>query len=305
MLGLSVVIAAIAFTLSIYYLSSKEDEIRQIYADKEGDLIEIVVATRELQPGDIISAQNMALATVAKKHVSKSAVTPGLYAQFEGHAIVHHMSGGEPLLTHSVSGVLTERFSDLLKDGERAITLQIDELNSNSHLLTIGDYIDVLMLTEQQGEDSDDESAAIETSVLTLVLGNVRVLAIGGNSLLTNNQNFLTYENLDQGDSYSEITVAAQIDDAAQMILARDAGDLVFMMRNRKDENGIKSDYFTDSGLASGLLTSNVYEYYGGGQSSGGNLKLQKRRISAVRSKAKGKYLKSKDVDAREYQVAN
>lgn len=224
-----------AFWLSSHYLGQQEAALRQSVLGSFGDSRQVVVAARHLEPGDVAGPDTMALARVPAGNLSGAAVTPEMFGDFAGRILKQPMSPGEPLLAHFVSGDVISRFSDLLSLDERAVTLQVNELNSNARMLTSGDYVDIYLLLEPP-QDSKSAVAAARDKVLLPLKERVRILSVGRMPLLSREQDFVIVPDRGADEHYATVTVGLPREDAARLTLANDLGELVFMLRNVVDE---------------------------------------------------------------------
>nr|WP_256489342.1 Flp pilus assembly protein CpaB [Pleionea sp. CnH1-48] len=294
MLVAAIVIAVVAFWLTRTYLSSKEDSLRMQLLEEQGEYVSVVVATQPLAPGDIISLDNMAIAKVPATNVSGSAVTPENFHAYEQQVIRQFMTPGEPLLGHFVAGLGIDRFSDLLDKGERAVTLEIDDINSVAGMILPGDFVDIMLVIDE----IDLVSAAAgsqDNKNLKPLLQNVRILSVDALSLVSKEQDFIAQNTMTNDSAeYSSVTVGVDFEEATKLVLARDIGDLVFMLRNQEDKGLLKADLLTREDLLNKSGgTSNSYKYYGGSQASGGTINAQLRTVSKAAGAQSQKYIKS------------
>lgn len=268
----AVVLGAVAFMASSYYLESRERALADELLGQQEQRRDVVVATVELAPGAVISGENMAVASVPVGHLSMSAVDPGQFDSFANRVLLAPMSPGEPLLAHFASGINAERFSDLLEEGERAITLPVDSIKSNDGMLTFGDRIDLLLVLDG---GSGSESARQQ---LVPLVENVRVLATGQTPLATRDADLPAGEG-DPENLYSTVTVGVSSEQATQLLLAKDMGSVVVLLRNRSDEGPLQASTLSADGLLGGGR-SDGYEYFSGSQSQGGTLQPTNRIVA-------------------------
>lgn len=240
MLVIAIFIAFIAFWLANNYLKNKEEILKNQLRGVEPETVSIVVAATDVMMGDVVSSANMAIADVNAEYLSLSVVPPGDFGVYEGQVVKHNMIAGEPLLSHYVAGLGIESFSDLLREGERAVTLEIDNLNSASGMALPGDIVDLLLVTEKAVEDAeglaDEPLKQIEP-----LLQKVRILSVDNISLVSQTQDFKMYGYDKNFLEYSTITVGVKFKDAAKVILAKELGEIVFMLRNSTDETNTSS----------------------------------------------------------------
>ena len=107
--------------------------------------VEIVVAKRNLRAGDAVSADTMALRQVPEAYAASQAVREESFKGYQGLRLTQALQAGEALLPVMVAGAEVASFSARIKPGIRAMTLQVDEVNSVSGMLQPGDRIDLLM----------------------------------------------------------------------------------------------------------------------------------------------------------------
>ena len=262
LLLLAILLGAIAFFFTNLYLSNKEQSLREAILGSKEQVVQVVVATVDVLPGTELSSANMAIAPVSKEHLSASAVLPETFSQYEGQVLKYPMSRGEPLLTHAVDGKLIERFSDLIDVGDRAVTIEVDSLTSNSGLLSVGDFVDVVV----SGDFKSNETGSTKEAYLPL-FQKIKVLAIDRNPLLSKEQNF-RYDlelrdraNQDNGIDYDTVTLAIESEEANLLAFASEVGDIKFFLRNSGDEGDSAPDSITKDDLS--LTASNAQQLLG------------------------------------------
>lgn len=257
LLFIALSIAGITFWLALNYLSSKESLLRDEILNEKVQKIAVVVAANNLLPGDVINLETMALAEVDAINVSAFAIRPEDFNKVQGKIIRYPMSSGEPLLQHFLAGDAIERFSDLLESNERAVTLEIDSLSSAAGMLVTGDFIDIMLLMEAEDTEFSDDNKNLRA-----LLQNVRVLSVDAYPLHSKKQDFVIAANNEGLIQYSNITVGVNFDDAAKLILARDVGDIVFMLRNKSDHLFHDADLISRLDLDKKQLKHRTYQFY-------------------------------------------
>lgn len=274
LLLIALVVAAGAFWLATRYLTNKEGLLREQIMGEKAVTSSFVVASRDILPGEILSLNNMALAEIESENISSFAVHPQNFNLYDGQVLKTPMSAGEPLLSHFVAGKGIERFSDLLEQNERAITLEIDNLSSASGMLVAGDYVDLMLVM-----DVDDDDNSNSEKNLRPLLQDVRVLAVDAMPLVSKEQDFVAFGRSKQ--SYSNVTVGLEFDDASKLVLARDIGDIVFMLRNKKDHNLHDAGLITQLDLDKTSKSSLNYQFYSSSNSKAGVINPTIKNISS------------------------
>ena len=238
-----------AVFLTKHYFEAKERELRDRIR-QESQLTDVVVASRDLQPGARVDLKSMKIKSIPFEFVPDGAVTPDQYSSVEFKFLSDPVSMGKPLLRHFVEGISrVEKFSDVLAIGERAITLEVDGASSVEHMIEAGDYID-LAVRKNRGVD------------FSLLLERVKVLSTG---------NFTVADpkapNMYKSAQYGTITLGVDGAYVQDIFEAESSGSLVFLLRNEKDE-GRASYEMTQQSLSEVVV-------YSGGDLEGGILKAK------------------------------
>lgn len=227
LLLIALILGGISAWATKNYFIVKEQELRAELSKDNIQMTDVVVATQELRKGDIISQQNMSVRSIQADTLPLDAVPPSQFGQIEGQMLLEPMSPGRPLLSTYLPGHRISQFSDMLKDGERAVTINIDDINSNAGMLVPSDHIDLLLSYK-------DQSANEERNKLHILLENVTVLATGRQSIDVNPE--LADTLFDNPNAYNTVTLALSIDDAARVSLAKLKGSFITLLRNQTEE---------------------------------------------------------------------
>ncbi|WP_065188325.1 Flp pilus assembly protein CpaB [Shewanella woodyi] len=273
MLLIAIIIAFLAFWLANNYLKNQEAILKQQMNQDGVETISVVVAAQAIQMGETLGGHNMAVANVPATFVSASAVIPDDFEYYEGQVVKHNMSPGEPLLEHYVSGLGIETFSDLLQTGERAVTIEIDEINSVSGMTLPGDIVDLMLVTEVKDNSGALGDSLEEVTQIQPLLQGVRILAVDDISLVSPTQDFVIHGV--EGDSmdYGNITVGVKYKDAAKLLLAKDIGDIAFMLRNRNDKKRVAKTVLDNKLLTQEASTQGRYRLYTSSKIENGEIK--------------------------------
>ena len=226
LLVIAIVLGGIAAWATKNYFITKEQELRDELLNTNIVMAEVVVATQELRKGDIVSQQNMSVRRIQADTLPLDAIHPSDFSKIEGQMLLEPMSPGRPLMSTYLPGHKIEQFSDILKEGQRAVTIDIDELNSTAGMLVPSDHID-LLLSFEENNDGDDRNK------LQLLLEDVIVLATGRRSIDVNPE--LVDTLYDNPNAYNTVTLALDVHDAARVTLAKDKGKFVTLLRNQQE----------------------------------------------------------------------
>lgn len=217
----AIAIGAVAFFLSYNAINTKmqmlDDE-----ANKGKVMISAVVASRDLQAGELINSSTVSLRKIPKEFVNSSTITGENFETIDGQGLLVPVKAGEPLLSSYTVTRGGAYFSGSLKQGRRALTTEVDEISSISGMLRAGDKIDILITARPP-----KQNGIIASEELTFpLMSNVLVLATGqaqkgsGNAAVT----------------YSHITLDVTPDEASTIIAAKAGGKMTAVLRNQADE---------------------------------------------------------------------
>ncbi|WP_242620341.1 Flp pilus assembly protein CpaB [Shewanella maritima] len=217
LLIVALVLGGISAWATKNYFITKEQQIRDELSRDNIVMADVVVATKELRKGDIISQQNMSVRRIEADTLPLDAVHPSDFGAVEGQMVLAAMAPGRPLLESYLPGMSVAQFSDMLKDGERAVTIDIDDINSTAGMLVPSDKIDLFVAYD---DDVNDDTY----KKLQLLIENAVVLATGRRSIDVNPE--LVDTLYDNPNAYNTVTLALSVEDAVRVSLARDMGNL-------------------------------------------------------------------------------
>ena len=241
-----ILIAAIGFGIaaafmSILYLKSREAAIVESLAGEKEQLVSVVVAKQDLKKGQQISSAQFAVRELPRKFVHSNAVVVDSFNNFVGRYLVEDMSAGNSLLTSFVDESFPLDFSDLIKKGRRAMTIQVDTDASTAGMMRPGNRLDIYVNvgTRVVGYKSDaaaDATAGGDLQKAALQLaGNVAATAT--DVVLPVLQDALGQPQRRSTTNYNSITLDVTPEQAALLALAQDKGDLIGVLRNRNDRD--------------------------------------------------------------------
>jgi pilus assembly protein CpaB len=179
-------------------------------------MVKVVVASRDLTRGEPVSNDRFAVREVPVDYVHQAAVRPDKFGHYLGLRLGTSLKRGETLLdVHLESTSMV--FSNTLENGNRALTTEVDEVNSISGMLRPSDHID-LMATARGNRSAE---------ITFPLLSNVEVLATG--------QVTRKADGSSQQHTYTTITLSVSPQDAERIIVAKSSGKLTAVLRNPED----------------------------------------------------------------------
>jgi pilus assembly protein CpaB len=222
-LGIALSIGTVAALATRSFLTH---QVQAIEARANGRKVAVVVAKGDLPKGAHISTATVAVREIPAEYAHSSAVAPDSFDRIDGQALAYPVKSGEMILWGLLEAQKPPTFSARVEDGRRALTLQVDEINSISGMLEPGDMIDLIVTVDQGGRKR-----------IAPLLQGVRVMATG--------QRVVDDPASGERRQYSTLTLDTTPEQARDLILAREAGKLTALLRNPQDERG--------AGLASSL----------------------------------------------------
>ncbi|RMG57040.1 MAG: Flp pilus assembly protein CpaB [Gammaproteobacteria bacterium] len=238
MLVLAAVIGLVAAGLAVLYLKAREAALLEELRPRVKQ-VAVVVAKQDLPAGTVISTSNMAVMKVKPEQAHPESISPDQFDTVKGRYLAEPLASGRQLLRSQVTGEFPQDFSDTVPVKRRAMTIQVDEINSFSGLLRPGDRIDLFANLPPAVSGGQ-----IESSFISPVVQNVEVLATGKEAARDYRERMLLIEGGVRQrvpDQYTNITVNVTPREAALLAAAQDKGDLIALLRNRKDDG--KADF--------------------------------------------------------------
>jgi len=193
--------------------------------EKTETMVKIVVPSRKLLRGEIITSNDLLLREIPEKYVDTNSVTESNYDVALGQRIDFDIDEGRALLWAHLEGGLTPTFSGKVPSGLRAMTVRVDEINSISGFLQPKDRID-LLLTYGSGESQH----------IFPIIQNLDVIATGIQTVVDKNGS-------NSQRAFTTITVQVSPEQAKQVTLAQQIGKMTAILRNPEDEDRSDSNF--------------------------------------------------------------
>lgn len=216
---------AIAVFAGKGYLAQQLAAERARLTPKPPRTIDVIVARRDVDKGDVISPQTMALRSIPAEFASSSAIRPDQFDSFNGMRLANALRGGEQLVATAIVGGENMTFSHRVKPGIRALTIAVDEINSISGMLQPGDRIDLLFSARPPGNGAGHPPAPEATVPL---FQSLLVLATG-------KQVRAGVDDRGARGGFSTVTVEVEPEHAQRLVVAQRSGKLTAVLRNPDD----------------------------------------------------------------------
>jgi len=251
-----------AAVLSVVYLKAREAALIERLGADEQQTVAVVVANQDLSKGTQITTAIAAVREIPVDYVHPDAITPNNFSSFEGKVLVENVASGKPILANFIDDEFPVDFSDTISVGRRAMTISVDEINSQANLTRPGNHIDLYINIPADAtgfklpgaENGSLQQTAINrltgprvSDVVMPVLQDVRVLATGREGYDDFQEQLLRGQFRTQ--AYTTMTIDVTPEQAALLTAAQDNGDLLALLRNRKDRGAAKFTGITTADL--------------------------------------------------------
>jgi len=183
---------------------------------------QIAVAQLDIQLGDRIAPEMIKLVEWPSASIPDGAFSdPKL---LDGRVAKTNLQRGEPLLESKLAPIGTKGgLSAVVGDGKRAMTVRVNDVIGVAGFALPGNYVDILVNTQEEGAKPSDKDRAISKIVLERIL----VLAVA--------------QEANRDDTKPKVVNAVTLEltpeQAEKLDLARSVGTLSLVLRNQIDPN--------------------------------------------------------------------
>jgi pilus assembly protein CpaB len=200
------------------------------------EMVELLVAKRDLERGEPLSAETVAVREVPREFAPGGALQPPDFGTVAGARVTVAMRRGEPLLPGMLLDAEANGLAARLRPGSRALTVSVDEVNSLSGMLQPGDRIDLMLSLRPSGP-----LHATEPEVTRTLMQDVLVLATGRQ----------VRPAIDDGHARSFTAITVEVDpvQAQKLVVAQRNGRLTAMLRNGADRVPVSERKLDVNGL--------------------------------------------------------
>ena len=213
-LGVAIAIGALAAFGARYYFQAKQEEFER---STSGEMLKVVVASEDLPKGERLTQVNLAARSVPADFAQSGAVRPDQFEQIQNLKLAYPVRAGEFIMWSMLEDQNAAPFATRVSNGRRAIAVPVDEISSLSGMLQPGDRIDLFVSLQRH-----------QRTLVAPLLQNMLVLAAGDRVTAAAGR--------EHERTYTSITLDAAPEEAALVMLAKDAGKLNAVLRNPDDK---------------------------------------------------------------------
>src|SRR6266498_1413453 len=203
------------------------------------DLGNVVVAKKEIQLGEKITSEHLALSAIPNGSAPEGVFRK--MGDLVGRVAITPIGVRETITSMKLAPEGTGAgLSAVIPEGYRAMTVKVDDVVGVSGFVMPGSFVDVVAVilpTAQQGADS-------QGPISKIVLQNIKVLASG--------PKLDSPENQREPTSVKAVTLQVTPEQAEKLVLATNEGKLQLVMRNYSDQEDTQTKGANKSTLLSG-----------------------------------------------------
>lgn len=253
------VLVAGGLTFLLYkYLTDRENKLKaDLAARRVRTDVEVVVPAHDLPVGTPLSSSEFVTRPIESDLVYDDMIRTDDFPKYLASHLVKPVRRGLPLRSGDIDALRGRDFSDILPVGQRAVTVEIDTVNSTALMVRPGNRVDVYWVGKvyHEGQASDEKKMA------QLIMPDVLVLATGqdmrprdageaaGQDQANANSSAMSRQ---EGMGFTTVTLQVPVDEVPHIALAQKIGGLRLILRNADDKGADgpalvkESDVFMD-----------------------------------------------------------
>lgn len=246
LVAMALVLGLLATWLSVTYLRNREQAIQTELSEraKGGQTITVVVPTQDLPKGAILREGVVAGREIQADLVYADTITVDQFDSINGKPLLAPVQRGRPLMRAQVFDDRPTEFSSTVTNGMRALTVEIDEINSIAQMLRPGDFVDLHLITADTSAPSGQPGQQIFP-----FLQRVKVIATGRDT------DAIAHAGpRDINSQFSTVTVEVTPHEAAAIALAQTTGRIRTTLRSPDDKAIASFGNVTTAQLVGGPL---------------------------------------------------
>lgn len=264
-LVVALILGLVAAWLATQYIKAREQSIEESLAarNKGGPTVSVVVPVKNLPQGTPLTSNLVAARSIPADLVYPGTITPDQFKSYEGSKLLDDVLRGRPLREEDVHKKVKD-FSELIPAGTRAITVDVNEVNSVANMIRPGNLVDLFLIMPDPKDASSQQ--------IVLLLQKLKVMAVGQS---THNAapKTVNMPGMPSTIQYTNMTFEVTPEQAARLALAQQLGRLRAVLRAQTDEQLAKMDPINSRTLVSqaeGPTHTVQYIIGGSGAGSGG-----------------------------------
>ncbi len=216
-LVVALVLGLLAGAVAFWGIKKKEAEVRQGW-----NLVPVVVATRDLREGTLVTREMMAQRPIPEQFVTTSVVKPDLASYLENQKLLVPVQAGDPFLWTQFETINTgDRLSSKIQRRGRVITIDASMRSAVGGWIRPNDHVDVIG-TFKDPRTSQQVAMTLLQNVIVLATGKLTGAGNGGAGSEAQRE-------------YNNVSLLVLPEEAEILTLAGELGGLTMVLRNEDD----------------------------------------------------------------------
>jgi len=245
--------AGLVSWVAYYYLQQREASIKAEMdaRDKRAGApqVELAVPIRDVAAGTVLNKNNFVARPVEADLVYPDSILAADFPSMEGMTLARPVLRGRPVRLTDLTAPEIRDVATILPAGQRALTIDIDNINSIAQTLRPNHRIDVFLLSKApqgpRGDNSDDDTMPGEQA--TLYMQDLVVLATGTDFQDVNKMDDAAAAKMvrpgevsGKEQSYDTVTVLVSPKEAARLIVGQKMGSFRVVLRGTDDRSPVR-----------------------------------------------------------------
>ncbi len=225
------IVAALAVRLWV------QQEKEKIEAETEP--VMVLVAKDKLKKGDPLRKSHMTFDLVPRSKVVAGMIPASDHRLYEGRILLRDVGRGEPIFRSFLRND-PKRGTELVhyqvvKEGKRAVTLRVDQEQSNAYMIRPGDYVDIFGTFDiREAGTSGRTAAGTTTATQSARAGTITVCLMEAVKVLAVDHRTIDVAARNRSQTrYRTLTLEVDPEVAGRLIDAKYHGRIHFALRNR------------------------------------------------------------------------
>jgi pilus assembly protein CpaB len=248
LLGATLLAATVAYVAYAYLMQRearlKEDMARRA-ANQQGPRVSVVVPRGNAALGTPVELNVFVARDIDADLVYPDTVTVKDFDSVRGQKLARDVLKGRPLRLSDLQAPEVKDVSGILPPGTRAVTIDIDDVNSIAQTLRAGHRIDVFLVSKvapTKGVEIPEEAR----QQVSVFMQNLKVIAAGKEFQNVDPQQMQRTDKMvrpgemrRQGEGFDSVTVLVTPREAQRLLLGSKIGSYRVALRGKEDEAGV------------------------------------------------------------------
>ena len=261
LLFLAIVIAIGVSWLAFKYLEQREERIKEEVtarsAGRRVPEISVVVPRQDSPIGTTVSSKTFAARSIPEDLVYSDTIKANDFDAFVGQKLAAPLLHGRPLRVSDLMAPEIRDVAAILPSGKRAVTIDIDNLNSISQTVRPGNRLDIFLINRAPKLDPAVPDESLDQAFL--FMQDMEVLAVGREFNNPQLHADLRKDMVRPGDvqgaehGYDTLTLLVTPAEAAKLMVGQKMGSYRVALRGNEDKGEIEMATLTAGDLSPSL----------------------------------------------------